>query len=85
MREEVKRMADEKEREEYLQKQVDELEDQIKTLGGQMEETMGINCDFGACVFDPSLDSIELKIEEVQRRKKMLETMIKTLKECETP
>jgi len=49
-----------------------------------MEEELGITCDFGECVFDPSLDSIDLKLQEVTRRKKMLETMQKSLKECET-
>jgi chaperonin cofactor prefoldin len=75
-------MADEQEREEYLQKQIDDLDEQIKELAEKMEEEMGISCEFGSCVFDPSLDSIELKIEEVQRRKKMLEAMHKSLKEC---
>ncbi|MHB8896171.1 MAG: hypothetical protein ACYC99_13480 [Candidatus Geothermincolia bacterium] len=77
-------MADEQEREEYLNAQIKDLDEQIKVLAERMEEEMGISCEFGACVFDPSLDSIELKIEEVQRRKKMLETMHKSLKECET-
>lgn len=77
-------MADEQEREKYLQQQIDDLDEQIKQLAEKMEEEMGISCDFGACVFDPEMDSIEQKIEEVQRRKKMLETMEKSLKECET-
>jgi prefoldin subunit 5 len=76
-------MANDAEHEEYLNKQIENLEEETKALGAQMEEQLGISCDFGACVFDPSLDSIELKIEEIQRRKKMLETMRKTIKECE--
>lgn len=73
-------MADE--REEFLQKQIDDLDEQIKGLAEKLEEEMGISCEFGACVFDPEMDSIEHKIEEVQRRKKMLEAMEKSLKEC---
>jgi prefoldin subunit 5 len=76
-------MADDAERLEYLNKQIEDLEEETRGLATQMEEQLGVSCDFGECVFDPSLDSIELKIEEVERRKKMLETMKKTLKECE--
>lgn len=72
------------EQEDFLQKQIDALDEQIKTLAEKLEEEMGISCEFGACVFDPEMDSIEQKIEEVQRRKKMLEAMEKSLKECGT-
>jgi hypothetical protein len=77
-------MANDQEREEYLKKQIDDLDEETKRLAAQMEEELGIACDFGECVFDPSLDSIDLKLQEVTRRKKMLETMQKSLKECET-
>ncbi len=70
------------EQEEYLQKQIDTLDEQIRSLAEKLEEQMGISCEFGACVFDPEMDSIERKIEEVQRRKKMVEAMEKSLKEC---
>jgi len=76
-------MANDAEREEYLNKQIQNLEEETKRLGAQMEEQLGVSCDFGSCVFDPSLDSIELKIDEIQRRKKMLEVMQKTIKESE--
>lgn len=76
-------MADEKEREEYLEQQIKELDDQLKVLADHMSEVAGVFCDFGACEFDISLDSTELKIEEVQRRKKTVESMLATLRECE--
>ena len=77
-------MANDQEHEEYLKKQIDDLDEETKRLAAQMEEELGVTCDFGECVFDPSLDSIDLKLQEVTRRKKMLETMQKSLKECET-
>ncbi len=77
-------MSDEQEREEYLQNQLDELDEDIRKLAVKMEEEMGISCEFGACVLNPELDTIEKKIEEVQRRKKMLDAMRSTLKECST-
>jgi chaperonin cofactor prefoldin len=78
-------MADEKEREEFLQKQIDELDEQTRELATHVEELAGIDCNFGACIFDPALDSTEDRIAEVQKRKKMLQAMLKSLKECETP
>jgi prefoldin subunit 5 len=75
-------MADEKVREEFLQEQLDQLDEEIKTLAAHMEELAGLDCDFGACVFDPALDTVEKKIDEVQRRRDMVATMMKTLKEC---
>jgi hypothetical protein len=71
-------------RDEYLEKQIQELDEQIKALGAKLEEELGVSCDFGACVFDPEIETTEHKIEEVQRRKKMLEAMHSSLKECET-
>jgi len=78
-------MADEKEREEYLQQQLDELDEETKKLAVQMEELAGVDCDFGVCVFDPTLDSVEKKIEDVQRRRKMIAAMMESLKGCDTP
>jgi len=75
-------MADE--REEMLEKQLEDLNQQILTLAEKMEEVAGVDCDFGACVFDPAIDSIEKKIEEVQRRKKMIEGMLAHLDDCAT-
>jgi prefoldin subunit 5 len=74
-------MADE--REELLQKQIDELEEQIRVLAAKMEEVMGVDCDFGACVFDPEMSDVESKMAEVQRRKKTLEKIISDLEACE--
>jgi hypothetical protein len=71
-------------REEYLEKQIQDLDEQMKSLGAKLEEELGVSCDFGSCVFDPEIETTEHKIEEIQRRKKMLEAMVKSLKECET-
>lgn len=74
-------MADE--REAYLQKQIDELEEETKKLAEHMEELAGMDCNFGTCIFDPKMEDVEAKIAEVQKRKKMVESMVKSLKECE--
>lgn len=74
-------MADE--REALLQKQIDELEEQIKVLAVKLEEVMGVDCNFGACVFDPEMSDAEAKMAEVQKRKKTLEKIISDLEACE--
>lgn len=76
-------MADQKDKEELLQCQMDELEKQQLELTEKMEQIAGIDCTFGACLFDKRIDSVELKLEDVQRRKKAIESMMKSLKECE--
>ena len=74
-------MADEKE--EILISEIADLEEQIKVLAVKIEELMGVDCEFGACILDPSLDTAEKKLEEIQRRKKNLEGILKSLEQCE--
>lgn len=75
-------MADE--REAMLEKMLDDLDQQMLALAEKMEETAGVDCSFGSCILDPSLDSIEARIEEVQRRKQVVEGMLKHLDDCAT-
>ena len=77
-------MADQEDEEKLLQKQIDDLEDQQLKLAEKMEQIAGIDCTFGSCVFERNIDSVELKLEEVQRRRKAIESIMRTLKECET-
>lgn len=77
-------MADDiREEEEILKKQLAELDDKTAKLAEKFEQLAGIDCDFGECIFDPEMDSVEKKIAEVQRRKKVLEDLIDHLESCE--
>jgi hypothetical protein len=76
-------MAEPKDKEEFLQRQVDELEKQQLELAEKMEQIAGIDCTFSVCLFDKNIDSVELKLEDVQRRKKAIESMMMSLKESE--
>lgn len=77
-------MADDiREEEEILKKQLAELDDKTAKLAEKFEQLAGIDCDFGECIFDPEMDSVEKKIAEVQRRKKVLEGLIDHLESCE--
>jgi chaperonin cofactor prefoldin len=76
--------ADEiREEEAVLNEELDKLNDQTAKLAEKFEALAGIDCDFGECIFDPEMDSLEKKIAEVQRRKKILEGMIEHLESCE--
>jgi hypothetical protein len=71
------------EEQEILDKELAALDEETAKLAAKFEELAGINCDFGECVFDPGMDSVEKKIAEVQRRKNVLEGMIAHLESCE--
>lgn len=71
------------ERDEMLDSQMAELEEETKKLAERMQELVGIDCNSGACVFDPALNDVEAKIEEVQKRKKTLEKIKDALDSCE--
>ena len=71
------------EEEEILKKELAGLDDQTARLAEKFEELAGIDCDFGECIFDPERNDINVKIAEVQRRKKVLEGLIAHLEGCE--
>ncbi len=81
-------MADPQEKEEslrrkedLLRREIEDLERQQLDLAEKMEQIAGIDCAFGTCVFDKNIDSVELKLEDVQRRKRAIESMMKSLTE----
>jgi len=75
-------MTEKEDREKYLEDQIADLDEQTKKLAAKLEEVAGTDCDFGACVLDPAMESIEEKIEEVQRRKKAIVDTLAKLEAC---
>jgi hypothetical protein len=75
-------MANEKE--ELLNKEMEDYEDQLIVLANKMQELAGVDCSFGACVFDPEMQDVEDKLAEVEKRKKILGDVMETLDKCET-
>lgn len=71
------------EEQEILDKELADLNDETAKLAEKFQQLAGISCDFGECVFDPDMDSVEKRIAEVQRRKKVLEGMVEHLESCE--
>ncbi len=78
---EVYQMAEDKEK--LLNEEIAAYEEQLKQVAVKMQELMGTDCSFGACVFDPEMQDTEAKLAELERRKKALAEVIKALKECE--
>jgi len=75
-------MANEKE--ELLNKEIEEYENQLNVLASKMQELAGVDCSFGACVFDPEMKEVEDKLAEVEKRKKVLGEVMETIDKCET-
>jgi prefoldin subunit 5 len=75
-------MADEKE--ELLNKEIEDYEEELKSVAGKLQELAGVDCSFGACVFDPEMQDVEAKLAEIQRRKKVLSEVKESLDKCST-
>jgi prefoldin subunit 5 len=71
------------EAEALLKKEIEDLEEQTRVLAERLEELVGADCSFGACVFDPAMTDIEDRLAEVQQRKKTLEKIISDLESCQ--
>jgi hypothetical protein len=75
-------MAVASDREELLNEEIGSFEEELRGLGSKLEELSGVDCNFGACVFDPEMNDVEDQIAEVQRRKKVLEQVLQSLADC---
>jgi hypothetical protein len=75
-------MAVASDREELLNEEIASFEEELRNLGSKLEEVSGVDCNFGACVFDPAMNDIEDQIAEVQKRKKILEQVLQSLADC---
>ncbi len=74
-------MADD--REKLLMEEIQAYEEQLQAVAYKLQELMGVDCNFGACVFDPEMKDAEARLADLEARKKTLESVIKALKECE--
>lgn len=73
-------MADEKE--ELLNKEIEGYEEELKVLAGKLQELAGVDCSFGACVFDPEMQDVEDKLADLEKRKKILGDVMDSLEQC---
>ncbi|MBN2028063.1 MAG: hypothetical protein JW854_15040 [Actinobacteria bacterium] len=74
-------MANEKE--ELLDKEIEAYEDELAVVASKLQELAGVDCSFGACVFDPEMQDVEAKLAELQKRKKILAEVKDSLEQCD--
>lgn len=74
-------MANEKE--ELLNKEIEDYEEDLRKVAGKLQELAGVDCSFGACVFDPEMQDVEAKLAELEKRKKVLAEIKESLDKCE--
>jgi len=70
------------EKEELLNKEIESYEEELKSVASKLQELAGVDCSFGACVFDPEMEDIESKLAELEKRKKILTQVMESLKQC---
>ena len=75
-------MANEKE--ELLDQEMEAYEDELRVVAGKLQELAGVDCSFGACVFDPEMKDAEARLADLEKRKKNLQDVVKALKECDS-
>lgn len=73
-------MANEKE--DLLNQEIEGYEDELKVLAGKLQELAGVDCSFGACVFDPEMQDVEARLADMEKRKKVLADVMESLKQC---
>ena len=70
------------EREELLNEEIAAYEEELKLVAVKLQEIAGVDCSFGACVFDPEMKDVEAKLAELEKRKKGLQEIKESLESC---
>jgi len=78
---EVASMANEKE--ELLNTEIAAYEDELAVVASKLQELAGVDCSFGACVFDPEMQDVEEKLADLEKRKKILAEVKDSLEQCD--
>lgn len=73
-------MANEKE--ELLNQEIETYEEELRVVASKLQEIAGVDCSFGACVFDPEMKDVEAKLAELEKRKKVLAEVKESLDKC---
>ncbi len=73
-------MANEKE--ELLNEEIAAYEEELRVVASRLQEVAGVDCSFGACVFDPEMQDVEARLAELERRKRGLLEVKESLERC---
>ena len=74
-------MANEKE--ELLNQEIEAYEEELKVVASKLQEIAGVDCSFGACVFDPEMQDVESKLADLEKRKRVLSEVKESLDKCD--
>ncbi|MEW6554549.1 MAG: hypothetical protein AB1384_09710 [Actinomycetota bacterium] len=74
-------MANEKE--ELLNQEIEAYEEELRVVASKLQEIAGVDCSFGACVFDPEMEDVEAKLADLEKRKKVLAEVKESLDKCD--
>ena len=65
-----------------LDKQIENLNEEMKKLGYELSGLLNVECSFGVCEYDPEAENLKDKLQEVYEQKALLEKIKKNLKTC---
>jgi hypothetical protein len=74
-------MANEKE--ELLNQEIEAYEEELRVVASKLQEIAGVDCSFGACVFDPEMKDFESKLADLEKRKRVLSEVKESLDKCD--
>jgi len=57
---------------EILDREIEKINHEIKTLSYKLSELLNVDCNLGVCSFDPEVDNIQDKMKEIDEKKKLL-------------
>lgn len=62
-----------------LEKELTEINREIKALSYKLSELLNIDCNLGVCTFDPEVNDVQGKIKEIEEKRGLLEFLKKNL------
>ena len=67
------------EMEDFLREEIGIENERLKRMAVKLEELMQIDCPLGVCVFDPKIQELEHRLDEIQHRKEVIEGALNTV------
>ena len=67
------------EMEDFLRAEIGVQEERMRAMAAKLEELAEIDCPLGVCVYDPGLQALGDKLDEIQHRKEVIEDTLRTI------
>lgn len=65
-----------------LQDQINSLNEEIRDLAYKLGGLLDVDCNMGVCSYNPEADDLQEKMQEVQKKKELLERLRLNLDSC---